>query len=62
MKYFEDGAIETETNYLGGKLNGSYRIYYRNGKLKEEGILNLVHDIIAKPIDVEDLIKKVTNC
>ena len=35
-KWYHDGQISEESNYIDGKLNGNYKKWYMNGTLSEE--------------------------
>jgi antitoxin component YwqK of YwqJK toxin-antitoxin module len=45
LLYHENGKIDAESNWVDGKLKGSYKTYYANGKMKEESnFLNAEYD------------------
>ena len=37
-EYYESGELQLESNYIDGKLSGTYTKYYENGNLKIEKI------------------------
>ena len=40
VSYFKDGQVEESKNYVDGKLQGEYTIYYNNGNIKKHFFVN----------------------
>ncbi|WP_075342035.1 toxin-antitoxin system YwqK family antitoxin [Tenacibaculum agarivorans] len=38
-EYYENGELKTKTNFLEGIINDTLYSYYKNGNIKEKGIL-----------------------
>jgi len=36
-RYYENGQVAIEINYINGKMNGIYKTYHSNGQLFQEG-------------------------
>lgn len=39
--YYSTGELKSKTRYINGKLTDTFYFYYKNGKLKEKGILDI---------------------